>query len=114
MRPLTGTRRCLAHTEGLSAYAGRRSGVARRKPEPPPKVNPATAPLVVPDALDTPEAIAACRAAAIAAVAAGTMDPKVGTALSAMLEHQLRAIETVDLAKRLAALENGGGEDGTP
>ncbi len=81
----------LAHTRALGlrwpAQWGR-SSPARAATE----GRPSTAPLVVPDALDTPKAIAACRAAAIAAVAAGTMDPKVGTTLSAMLERQLRPL----------------------
>ena len=93
----------MAHS-GFSAAGGLASGVSRRKPEPPPKVAPT--PLSLTDApLETAEQIAALLAAAIAAVARGTMDPQRGQALSVMLERQRKAIETVDTERRMAAIE---------
>ena len=52
-------------------------------------------------AADIPPALAAV----IAAVADGELSPEEGQALGAMLELQRRAVETMELEQRLAALE---------
>ena len=119
-RPLAGSELCALHTPGLASAIGRRGGLGRRrepKPTPrtrpawtPPPADPDVPPIVLPDTpLESAEQIAQVRAAAIAAVAAGQMDPRVGTALSTMLEHQRKAIETTVLERRLAAIEAAGG-----
>lgn len=55
-------------------------------------------------AADLPRALGAVAAA----VAAGTITPDEGQAVAAVLDAQRRAIETADLAARIAALEAGG------
>ena len=56
-------------------------------------------------AITTPGEIVAALRALAAAVAAGEVSPKEGAAVVGILEAQRRAVETADLERRLAALE---------
>ena len=55
--------------------------------------------------LETAADLAAGLGAVAAHVAAGALSPEEGQAVAGILEAQRRAVETVDLARRLAALE---------
>jgi hypothetical protein len=55
--------------------------------------------------IETPADIAAALAAVTGAVASGVVTPEEGAALAAILEGQRRSLETVELERRLAALE---------
>lgn len=61
-------------------------------------------PLDMPAANDV-QGVAAAVGAVTQAVAAGDLSPEEGQAVAAILETQRRAIETVDLERRIAALE---------
>lgn len=72
-----------------------------------------------PVALDLPEpnnaaGVAEALAAITRAVAAGELSPEEGQAVAGILETQRRAIETVELESRIAALEARNGEGGRP
>lgn len=56
-------------------------------------------------AVTTPEGVAEALAAVVAAMGAGTITPDEAAAVSAVIEGQRRAIETVELERRIAALE---------
>ena len=51
---------------------------------------------------------------AMAAVEAGTMDPRTGTALATLARALIAAYEAGELELRVAALEQGVGDDGKP
>jgi len=55
----------------------------------------------------TPEGVTVALAAVVAAMADGRITPDEAAAVSAVIEGQRRAIETVDLERRIAALETG-------
>jgi Xaa-Pro aminopeptidase len=55
--------------------------------------------------LDTPAGIVSGLTAVARAVGAGDLSPEEGQAVAAILEGQRRALETMDLEARLAALE---------
>lgn len=59
-------------------------------------------------AVTTPEGIAAALAAVVAAMGDGTLTPDEAAAVASVIEGQRRAIETVELERRIAALEGGG------
>jgi hypothetical protein len=116
MPRLRGSDFCWSHQDGgsLAREAGRLGGLGRTFNDPRhrgPKRNHHTvradAPIAtMPDApLETPEQIAELRTAAIRAVQRGQMDPNTGVAISRMLTDQLRALEAVDVGRRLDALE---------
>lgn len=56
--------------------------------------------------IETAADCAKAQARTIQAVAAGTILPSEGAALSGLIEHQRRSLETSDLAARLAAIED--------
>jgi hypothetical protein len=55
--------------------------------------------------IETPTDIAAALGAVTGAVASGDLSPEEGAAVAAVLEGQRRSLETVELERRLAALE---------
>jgi hypothetical protein len=64
-------------------------------------------------ALDDAGGIVAALGAVAGAVAGGEISPEEGQAVAAILETQRRAIETADLAARIAALEARTAKGGT-
>ena len=60
--------------------------------------------ITLPD-VSTAEDCASAQATALAAVAAGDLLPSEGEALSGLIEKQRRSLETMDIAKRLAVIE---------
>ena len=59
--------------------------------------------------IETASDIAAALGSVTDAVAAGEMSPEEGAAVAAILEVQRRAVETVELERRLTALEQAPG-----
>lgn len=59
--------------------------------------------------IETASDIAAALGSVTDAVAAGEMSPEEGAAVAAILEVQRRAVETVELERRLTALERAPG-----
>ena len=57
----------------------------------------------------TPTGVVAALAAIVSAVAGGRISPEEGQAVSAVIETQRRAMETVELAARIEALEKNTG-----
>lgn len=55
--------------------------------------------------ITTPADIAGALGAVTGAVAAGELSPEEGAAVASILETQRRAVETVELERRLAAVE---------
>ena len=60
-------------------------------------------------AIATSADVVAASASVVAAVAGGRISPEEGVAVSAVIETQRRAIETVELAARIEALERNAG-----
>jgi hypothetical protein len=60
-------------------------------------------------AITVPSDIVAALGAVSAAVAAGDLSPEEGAAVAGILEAQRRAVETVDMERRIAALERSRG-----
>ena len=60
-------------------------------------------------AIATSADVVTASAAVVAAVAAGRISPEEGQAVSAVIDTQRRAIETVELAARIQALEKNAG-----
>jgi hypothetical protein len=118
--PLAGSTLCSLHTPGLASERGRRGGLNRRRPVPPPKVMPDPA-------LPKADAKAAATAPAPPAgpmdahqvriylenltrnVAVGRLDPALARAATTAAAQWLRAIamdeKSAEIEKRLAALE---------
>lgn len=67
-------------------------------------------PLEMPET-DTAESVAMAMRNVTAALAAGKISPEEAQAIASVLEHQRRAIETEQLEKRIATLEQQTGKD---
>jgi hypothetical protein len=125
--PLAGSDLCAYHTPGLATERGRRGGLNRRKPAPPPKVLPeaASAPASAPmpalvheggsdapappaDPMDAQQVRIFLEKIA-RLVVAGRLNPNLAKAAVATAGPWLRAIaqaeKTQDVERRLAALE---------
>jgi hypothetical protein len=61
--------------------------------------------------ITTPEDLPVAMAAVVAAVADGTLSPEEAAAVASVLEAQRRVVETVDLERRIAQLEELHGEE---
>ena len=55
--------------------------------------------------LDAPQDVLGAIATVLSAVARGAITPSEGQALASLIEVQLKAIETVEIEQRLAAVE---------
>ena len=59
--------------------------------------------------LQAPQDVLQAIATVVSAVARGTITPSEGQALASLIETQRRAIETVEMEQRLAAVEQSVG-----
>ncbi len=122
MPPIFGTDLCKSHTPGLAAVDGRKGGLNRRRPVPPPRVVPDPA---LPQAATTPPPVPAAPMDAHQVriylenltrnVAVGRLDPAIARAATATAAQWLKAIamdeKTQDVEKRIAALEKRAGPE---
>jgi hypothetical protein len=119
MHPLVGTRRCLAHTEGLAKEYGRRGGLNRRRPSAPKRTLSAPASSEAAETstmmsladvdLMSAEQVRRYLQLCVTRAVAGQLDPDLAKIAVSATTPWLRAIElderVADIERRLAKLE---------
>jgi len=95
---LRGTQKCFLHTAGRAAQAGQRGGLRRRIFDP--------SNLVALDVPKSAEDLALWIATTMNECRLARLDPRVANSLGQLGQVFLRALETGDLERRVAALES--------